>query len=193
MSLTNKVGDLITGNRSRSFLSDNFDDVIFDSVIDFTENDVSEVSEHVIESGAEITDHVNAKPKTISFSAIITDDNIDLLDPSSFFEASIGDRFDILDVWLEDAETLTYYGHERDYENLQITDIARNKTLDTQNGWGVDISLKSISVVSSTITDISGGTGGPTQKGATGKGTTSKTGTPTEKKDASILKGAIGG
>jgi len=192
MSLTEKISDAITGGRSHAFLSDGTWDVLFDSVRNFTENDSYTVSDHAIETGSDISDHVLSNPKIINFSAVITDDDFSLTDVSGFSDPTIEDRFDILDLWQDDKPLLTYYGHDKDYENLILTDVTRNKDLDVSNGWGVDISLKVVSVVSSSTSALAGGGGDtPTQKGKTAKGKDTKPGTTASSKNQSILKGLL--
>jgi|GEM_PF-3385431 len=190
MPLSSKISDAITGGRSQAFLSDEIDDVVFDSVINYTENDSSTVSRHTVEDGADVSDHVDAQPKTIEFSAILTDNDQDLLDPASFFDETMQDRFGTLEFWKDTSPLLTYYGHETDIEDVVLTNVTRNKTLDTGEGWGVDISLQVVNIATFQVEDIS--LSSVTGKGATSKGSNKRAGSATSKKRKSILKRIIG-
>jgi len=185
MAISNKISDAIFGGRSQAFLSDGIRDFLFDSVIDFTINDSFNVTSHAVEEGIGITDNVDSNPQTVSISAILTDNDFDLLDPTEFFDATIEERFDVLDVWRTEATILTYYGHETDIENVVITDFSRNKNPDVGEGWSVEVSLREIEVATYQKQAIS--LSEATSKGVTSKGKASKAGNATSGKSKSIL------
>ncbi len=191
MSLVKKISGAIFGGRAHAFISDGTDDILFDTVLNFTETDNFQVTQHAIEDGGDVSDHIDAKPKEISFSAVITDDTWSILDPTSFFNANIQERFNTLERWKEEKPILIYYGHNADIENLVLSSVVRNKSIDTGNGWGLDISMKSVNIAIATVTDTGVSTSAVTKKGATAKGTKTKEGTVTPKKSTSILKGAL--
>lgn len=191
MSLVRKISSAIFGGRAHAFISDGTDDVLFDTVLNFTETDNYQVTQHAIEDGGDISDHIDAQPKEISFSAIVTDDTWSILDPTSFFNAKIQERFNTLERWKEEKPILTYYGHNADIENLVLSSVVRNKSIDTGNGWGLDITMKFVNIAIATITDAGVSTSAVTKKGATSKGTKTKEGTVTQKKSTSLLKGVF--
>ena len=187
MAITSKISSAISGGRAHAFLSDELDDIVFDTVLNYTAKDTFQVTSHAIEDGGDVSDHVIAKPHEISFSTVLTDDDFSLLDPTSFFNATVQDRFDILELWRDDKPILTYYGHKTDVENLVLTSVTRNKNLDTGNGWGVDISLVVINVAVAVQTEVK--LSAVSKKGPTSKGTSTKAGEPKATKLKSVLKG----
>jgi hypothetical protein len=190
MALSSVISNAISGGRSEAFLSDGLFDVVLDSVISYSESDSSKVSKHTIEEGADIADHVDSDPKVINISAILTDDDYDLLDPTGFFDSTIEDRFIYLEYWKEVKPLMTYFGHETDVEDVVLTNVTRNKSLDTGTGWGIDISLEKVVVATFQVADIS--LSEATQKGNTSRGTSKKAGNTTSNKSKSILKRLIG-
>lgn len=188
MALTSKISDAILGGRSQAFLSDGVNDVVLDAVLSFTEENQFAVSRHTVEEGADISDHIDSKPRKWNVTAILTDDDFDLLDPSNFFDPTIEDRFEIFETWREEKPFLNYYGHENDIEDVEITNLTKTYS---DSVWTITFSITKINVATYQTADISLST--TTQKGATSKGSTSKTGAVKAKKRSSLLKGVIGG
>lgn len=188
MALTSKISDAILGGRSQAFLSDGIKDVVFDAVLSFSEVNEFAVSRHTVEEGADIADHIDSKPRKWNVTAILTDDDFDLLDPSNFFDPTIEDRFEIIETWREEKPFLTYYGHENDIEDIEISNLTKTYS---DSVWTITFSMTKINVATFETADISLST--TTQKGATAKSSTSKAGDPTSKKSSSLLKGLIGG
>jgi hypothetical protein len=191
MALSSKLSDALLGGRSQAFLSDGIFDVVLDSVMEISENDAFVVTKHTIEDGADISDHIKSDPKTVEISAILTDNDFDLLDPFSFFDETIEDREETLEIWKDDKPILTYFGHEKDIEDVVISNISRSKNQDTGEGLAIDISLVKVNVAFFLVSAIS--LSAVTAKGATSKGTSKKAGTATASKNKSILKSLTGG
>ena len=192
MSLSDKISDAITGGRSQAFLTDGVYEVLLNSVLSYSEGSYSDVSSHTIEEGANIEDHVSSNPKTFSISAILSDDDLDLLDPAGFLNATIEDRLKFLDSWMEYKALLTYCGHEFDIEDIIITNVSKDKTKDSGTGWEISIDFQKITTASYMTRDFNTNAtenqNAVTQKGATAKGKDTKAGTPTAGKSASMAK-----
>lgn len=188
MALSSKISDALFGGRSQAFLSDGLFDLVLDVVKTYTENDSSKITIHTIEDGADIADHIDDSPKSITISAIITDDDWDILDPSGFFDDTIEDRFQTFEYWKTNKMLLTYYGHETDIEDVVLTNFTRNKNLDTGAGWGIDISLQQVTIASYTTAAIT--LSAITQRGTTSRGTSSRAGSATTQ-NRSILNRLI--
>jgi hypothetical protein len=153
-NIVEQISDAFRGQRTQAFLSDGTDNVLFNVTLTTTETDTNEVTSHSVEQGADITDHIIEKPKQFSFNAVLSDNDISIINPSSYFEESIEDRKKILDKWLTNKTLLTYYGHETDIENVVMESITRNKTRDVGEGLGLDIKIRQINIVESTTVDI---------------------------------------
>lgn len=189
MALSQQITAALLGNRVQSFLSDGIYDVLFDSMISFTESDNSTVSRHTIEDGADITDNINSTPKKINLSVVMTDDDWDILNPFSFINETMEDRFETLEFWKITKPILTYFGHETDIEDVVLTGVTKNKNLDVGAGWGLDISLERVEIASFFVVAISLSTA--RAKGATSKGTANKAGSAAASKNKSILSSLL--
>ncbi len=193
MSLSDKINDAITGGRSQAFLSDGINDVLLNTVITYSESVYSDVSSHTIEDGANIEDHVSNNPKSFSISAVLSDNDYDLLDPSGFTNLTIEDRFSLLESWREYKAVLIYYGHEFDIEDVIITSVTKDKNKDTGSGWEISIDFQEVKTASYMTAQFSANAtenqNAVTQKGAAAKGTDAKAGTPEAAKSESILSG----
>lgn len=185
MALSSKISDAILGGRSQAFLSDEIFDVVFDTTFNTSESDSAQVSRHAVEDGGDVSDNIVKTPKKFSLSAVLTDDDWDLLDPSGFFDSTIQDRLETLEGWIDDRELLTYYGHENDIEDVVLTNVTRNHTLDTGNGVGIDITIEKVNIATFLVAAIS--LSSATAKGATSKGSAKKAGSATASKNKSIL------
>lgn len=153
-NIVEQISDAFKGQRTQAFLSDGTDNVLFNVTISTTETDTNEVTSHAVEQGADITDHIIEKPKQFSFNAVLSDNDLSIINPSGFFEESIEDRKKILDKWIKNKTLLTYYGHETDIDNIVIESITKSKTRDTGEGLSLDIKIRQINIVESTTVDI---------------------------------------
>jgi hypothetical protein len=190
MPITERVTNAL-GGRTRAFISDGSLDVQLDVVINFTENHAIEVTQHAIQDGADITDNIDPKTEDYTIDAILTDDDYDILDPTSLTNPTIKERIDYLKLFKEYKEVLTYYGQDEDIEDVIITSMTKAKTQETGRGVRLSIGLKKINVAVAQSVEA------PTvskqnsvnQKGQNPKGTNSKTGDATAGKNQSLLKG----
>jgi len=192
VDIVSQIGSAIQGRNAQAFLSDGTKDVLFNVTISTKESDTNKITTHAIEKGADVTDNVIESPKGFSFTAVLSDDDIKLLNPGSFFEDSIEDRLQTINDWLSDKTLLTYYGHETDFESVVIESITRNKSGSFGSGLGLDISIKQLNIVESAVVDIDVTT--ITKKGNTPTKTATSGGTRSTQaiKKKSWLKSAFG-
>lgn len=183
MPITERVTNAL-GGRTRAHLSSRAMDVQLDVVLNFSSNNAIEVTQHAIQDGADITDNINPKTEDYTIDAILTDDDYDILDPTSLTNPTIKERLDYLEVFIKFKYVLTYYGQDEDIEDVIISSMTKSKTQDTGRGVRLSIGLKKINVAVAQSVEA------PTvskqnsvnQKGQNPKGTNSKTATPASNK-----------
>lgn len=190
MPITERVTNAV-GGRIRAFISDGSLDVQFDVILNFTENHAIEVTQHAIQDGADITDNIDPKTEDYTIDAILTDDDYDILDPTSLTNPTIKERIDYLKLFKEYKEVLTYYGQDEDIEDVIIYSMSKAKTQETGKGVRLSIGLKKISVAVAQSVEAPTVTkqNSVNQKGQNPKGTNGKTGDVAAKKNQSLLKG----
>jgi len=174
-NLVEQLNDVVKGQKTQAFLSDGVNDVLFNVTKSTSEGDSNQVTQHAIEKGADVTDNVIQSPKSFSFTAILSDNDIRLSNPRGFFEDSIEDRKQTIDTWLDEKTLLTYYGHETDFENVVIESINRSKDSSVGEGLSLDMSIRQLNIVEATTVDID--LPQITKKGKTAKKTATNGGT----------------
>jgi hypothetical protein len=190
MPVTERVTNAV-GGRTRAVLSNLAYDVQLDVVISFAESQQADVTQHAIQSGADITDNVNNRTEDYTIEAVLTDDDYDILDPTSLTNPTIKERMDYLILFKNNKQTLTYFGQDQDIENLIISSLNKSKTQETGKGIRLSIGLKKINVATAQSVEAptTAKQNSVNQKGQTPKGTNSKTGDVTAGKNQSLLKG----
>ena len=186
MQFTDSISSAIRGSKPRAFLSDGTNEVLLDVVLSDTESDQMDVTRHAIEDGADVTDHVIESPKSFTLDAILTDDDIDTLNPNTFANKKIDERLKIIQGWLDNKTILSYYGHDVDFSSVVIQNISRVKGQDTGEGIKISLSLSKITIAKSQTTEVNVKT--TTAKGKTAKQSDSKSGDKTTSKNKSWLK-----
>lgn len=154
MSITEKISDALLGTRSRTFLSDQINDVLFDSTMSLDKAQGAQVTTHAVEKGSDVQDHIKYDPESISLSVVISDDVLSTTDPASFLSKSVSERLDQLKDWRDDRKLLTFYSYEEDIENVVIESYAENRTVATGKGRALTINLKKINIASSVQVQI---------------------------------------
>lgn len=154
MSLTEKISDAILGTRSRTFLSDQINDVLFDSTMSIDKAQGAQVTTHAVEKGSDVQDHIKYDPEGISLSIVITDDVLSVTDPTSFLAKSVSERLDQLKTWRDERKLLTFYSYEEDIEDVVIETFNENRTAATGKGRALTINLKKMNIVSSAQVNI---------------------------------------
>ena len=191
MQFTDAISSAIRGSKPRAFMSDGINEVLFDVILSDVESDQLQVTRHAIEYGADVTDHVIDNPKDFSFEAVLTDDDINPLDPNTFKNKKIDERLKIIQGWLDNKTILNYYGQDNDYSSVVISGIARNKAQGIGEGIRLSIGLAKITIAKSQVSEITVKT--TTAKGKSAKGKDEKSKDPSESKSKSWLKTLIGG
>lgn len=191
MPLTESVTNVL-GIRTRAYLSDGILDTKLDIINSFNESHQVDVSQHAIQSGADITDNIDPKTEDYSIDCILTDDDWDVLNPTSFINPSIKERLDNLNFYKVTKSVLTYFGQEDEIPNVVISSMTKSKSKDVGAGIRLSIGLKRISVATAQTVDAPViQQNGVNNKGQQPKGATSKDATATSKKNQSLLKSII--
>ena len=123
------------------------DKVLFNAVLDYSRSYSSQISEHTIEDEKIVADHVSMQPETITLTAILTDDDISLLDVTSFFglnNESIRDRKDRLVQWKKEAELLVLVTYDEEVDKILIESITERKSSDLGSGMSIDLTLRKV-------------------------------------------------
>jgi len=145
MPLTESVTNVL-GIRTRAYLSDGILDTKLDIINSFSENHQVDVSQHAIQSGADITDNIDPKTEDYLIDCILTDDDWDVLNPASFINPSIKERLDNLNFYKVTKSVLTYFGQEDEIPNVVISSMTKSKSKDVGAGIRLSVGLKRISV-----------------------------------------------
>ena len=143
----------ITGKKTRMVLSDGTDKVLFNCTTEFGRSDSSSISSHPIERGADISDHMKDDPEEINISVILTDNDLSLVDPESFFDLSVDERILQIKTWKDNRTQLALIGRDR-HEDLVIQNIS--ETINSDLGDGsvqYDLILRKIKVVDTEIVE----------------------------------------
>lgn len=149
MSLTEKLSDAVFGTRSRTFLSDQINDVLFNSTMDIVKSQSAQITSHAVERGSDVQDHAKYDPETITMNVIITDDSLSVTDPTSFLAKSVQERLDQLRDWRDSKKLLIFYSYEEDIENVLIENISESRSVETGKGRALALTLKKIFIASS--------------------------------------------
>lgn len=164
MAIIQRISDAIFGGNSRTFLTDGTDDVLFDTTFEISKDSSATVTRHAIEKGSDVTDHIVQEPKSYSLSVIISDADLSLLDPFSFFNKSVTERLTILNRWKVSGEVLKFASYNEDIESLVIENLSETYSSDTGEAIGLSIGLKKINIVSSQTSTLT------LKQGVTSKG-----------------------
>jgi hypothetical protein len=153
MSLADKLNDAIIG--SRAFISDEVSDVTLDTVVSISRSSNSQVTRHAIEKGADVSDHVIDEPESWSLEVVLTNDQINPLNPLSFGGQTIEERLSILDTWRNDKTLLTYYGQQETIESVVVSSRSEVTNTDTgPDGLQVSITLQKVTLAEALTVDI---------------------------------------
>ena len=135
--------------------------VQFDASISETHNRESEITEHPVEFGANVTDHVRARPKTIEINGLITDTPVvflaSLLAESpvkgSFIPSfsRVGDAYDEFERMIDFAQTVDVVTSLTEYSNMAIESCSVVRDASRGNVLDCSLSLKEI-VIASALT-----------------------------------------
>lgn len=118
-----------------------------------------EVSEHPVESGADIVDHYSVKPRSISIEGTITNTPIETGFPGQTAVASVtaianGDEDPVANAWseieryFEQAVVLKITTSLKNYDNMVLVSIGVNRSASTGNELRFSLSAREIRIVS---------------------------------------------
>ncbi len=114
-------------------------DVLIEVIEDINFSESSATTDHALEDGEQITDHVEGKPITFSIKGVIKDDT----------ESKVLK----LRKYRESGEILNF-DYMTQLKNVVITDFGRNYNKDIKDGYSFSMSLKQIKIakVASVVT-----------------------------------------
>lgn len=107
--------------------------VEFDALLQENIDYDADVTDKAVEKGADISDHMKAKPFTASLSGVMVE------------EAEA--KLEALKKFQEDAELLTYIG-KSSLENVAITSIQVEHTVENFEGYNFDIRIQEVKIAS---------------------------------------------
>lgn len=164
-SLANRIsnGFGLFGADGQTSLKSSSDSIVFDSTTSISIDRSASVTNHAIEKGSDVTDHVSSDPITVNFSAIISDADWDPLDPMSFFNKNVKERLDLLKQWMDNKEILKYFYYGESIENVVIESYSEEQSVDLGQGRQLQFKLKKINIVESKTVDAKS----PVKKGLT--------------------------
>jgi hypothetical protein len=154
MSLTEKLSEVVTGTRSRTFLSDGSNDVLLNSTLSIQRSQSAQITTHAVEKGSDVQDHIKYDPDSLTISAVITDDDLSVTDPTSFLNKTVQDRLDILEEWKIEKKLIIFYSYDTDFEDYAIESFAEERSNDYGNGRSISLTLKKINIASSQTVEI---------------------------------------
>lgn len=107
-------------------------EVVFDAVIDESVNEPSEVTDHPVEEGADVADHVKVKPETIPLNGVIAGDRAE-------------EKLAQLQRFRHERELLTFIGVET-FHQVVITNISRKRTAQISDGFELSLTLRKVRI-----------------------------------------------
>jgi len=131
--------------------------VEFDATLSETHNKSVQLTDHPVEAGADITDHVRRQPEEISINGIVSNTPIVFL--ASIFAASpikddltrpsdrAGLAYAELKRLMDDGEVVDVITTLREYENMVITSMSVERSAATGNVLNASLSLREIVLV----------------------------------------------
>lgn len=126
----------------------------FDASVSETHTSASEVTDHPVEEGSTITDHIRKLPKTIEINGIVT--NTPLVFLATFFAESpltvdlnptdsrVESAYSELERIQEEGEVVDVVTSFREYSNMAITNVSVTRDKSTGNVLDCTVSLREI-------------------------------------------------
>jgi hypothetical protein len=199
------VTELIFGGKQRATVGV----VQFDASVSEVHTDEMEITDHPVEEGSDISDHIRKMPITIEMNGVITNNPIVFLasvrakspvtTDISTTQDRVGTGYDKLREIQESGELIDVATSLRDYNNMVIQSLSISRDVSTGNILDATLTLREIIIAKQLTTDL------PipipekvAKKTETNKGNKSKTAATTEQteKSSSVLGsllGALGG
>lgn len=177
----------MANDASASYIKE-FSALSFDSVPQIGVKRKADVSSYAIESGSEVSDHIQIKNDKINISGWITESPIELRGDAIASNGANGTRvkqaIDWLNTTFEARQTLSLVTRDTVLENVVLTGISYNYD-DALDAMKFDLEFERIRLVSSKEVDVIA----TKTKSTTNKGKTVKTKAPTSntpKKDSTV-------
>ncbi len=176
----------MANDASSSYIKE-FSALSFDSVPQIGVKRKADVSSYAIESGSEVSDHIQIKNDSINISGWITESPIalrgDIISSSGANGTRVKQAIDWLNATFEARRTISLVTRDSVLENVVLTGVSYNYD-DALDAMKFDLSFEKIRLVSSKEVDvIATKTKSTTNKGKTVK---TKANTNTVKKDSTV-------
>ena len=141
MGVFDTIKKFVTGDRERWALSDeDGNEVYLNATIEWGRAYPAEITEHAVEKGSDLADHVILGPTTLNLSAVMTDEDVTILSLVGITKrVKVEDRWRQLLAWRR-ATRLSLSGPEI-IENILIANIEESKSTDV-GGTARAISLE---------------------------------------------------
>ncbi|WP_407251586.1 phage baseplate protein [Klebsiella oxytoca] len=177
----------MSNDSSTSYIQE-YSALSFDSVPQIGIKRKADVSSYAIESGSEVSDHIQIKNDTITLSGWITESPLslrgDIISSSGANGTRVKQAIDWLNTTFEARQTISLVTRDAVLESVVLTGVSYDYD-DALDAMKFDLSFEKIRLVSSKEVDVIA----TKTKGTTNKGKTVKTKAPTSntpKKDNTI-------
>lgn len=177
----------MSNDSSASYIQE-YSALSFDSVPQIGVKRRADVSSYAIESGSEVSDHIQIKNDSISISGWITESPVelrgDIISSSGANGTRVKQAIDWLNTTFEARQTISLVTRDAVLENVILTGVSYNYD-DALDAMQFDLSFEKIRLVSSKEVDVIA----TKTKSTTNKGKTVKTKAPTSntpKKDSTV-------
>jgi hypothetical protein len=139
-----------------------YDYVSFDAISESTNRRTADVTQHPVEEGSVIADHVTTQPRELDMVGIISGVPTSLLAWASRSSTYVYDSYDKLHQWMTDKANLLVFAVDDYYESMQLVGIERGHDHTKGKAAHLHLTFREIVVVSTRTVDA------PTPKTARG-------------------------
>jgi hypothetical protein len=139
-----------------------YDYVSFDAISESTNRRMADVTQHPVEEGSIIADHVNTQPRELDMIGVISGVPTSLLAWASRPSTYVYDSYDRLHQWMTNKANLLIFAVDDYYESMQLVGIERGHDHTKGKAAHLHLTFKEIKVVSTLTVDA------PTPKTARG-------------------------
>jgi len=159
------ITELIFGGKLRAQVGI----VQFDCSVDEKHNDECEVTDHPVEMGSDMSDHIRKRPSSIELHGLVTNTPIvflassqaesplqdSLLPPNPLSSGTrVGDAYIELMRLMDDGETVDVVTSLREYKNMAITNMGVTRDKSTGNVLDATLVLREIAIASTLAIDL---------------------------------------
>ncbi|MGJ4748378.1 phage baseplate protein [Leptospira sp. SA-E8] len=153
-SIVQRAKSFLNDERTQTYLKGDGTDLKFDSTISISKDRTANATNHAVEKGSDITDHVTDEPIGVSLTAIISDSDWDPLDPLSFVNKKVKERLSLLYDWMDKKVILAFYSYDEIIENLIIESVSEEQAVDLGDGRKLSLKLKKIVIAEPRKTEV---------------------------------------